>query len=271
MTGAERIQVRNPEFAFDASIPRHWLAENAVATHLFNGLNLVFPDGERFFIQAVLDCASDVPGAELRREVRLFSGQEGAHAREHERYFETLEAQGYQIQGFLKRFGRFMACSNRCLPAPLRLAMTAGAEHYTATFGAFSFDDALLSRAHPTMRKLLFWHAAEEIEHKHVAFDVLRATHPSLWLRRLGFLLATVELFGFSSLATRMLLRQDLRAGRIDRASVRVEREALRERESRIRQLVRKRARAYWRADFHPNDTNELSLARARLMEVELD
>ena len=39
------IPVRKPNLEFDASIPRHWIGDNIVATHFFNGLNLVFPDG----------------------------------------------------------------------------------------------------------------------------------------------------------------------------------------------------------------------------------
>ena len=43
------IPLRKPNLEFGASIPRHWMNGNAFATHFFNGLNLVFPDGERFF------------------------------------------------------------------------------------------------------------------------------------------------------------------------------------------------------------------------------
>ena len=43
------IPVRRPEFDFSGPLPRHGMAGNAVASHVFNGLNLVFPDGERFF------------------------------------------------------------------------------------------------------------------------------------------------------------------------------------------------------------------------------
>ena len=156
------------------------------------------------------------------------------------------------------------------MPAPLRLAITAGAEHYTAIFGAVALQDPLLDDAHPTMRKLILWHATEEIEHKHVAFDVLQATHPSVWLRRLGFALATLDLFGFSAFAARMLMRQDVKAGRIERATLAAQRRELREMQSEMVGPMRERVRAYWRRDFHPNETDERSLAYAKLAEVGL-
>ena len=264
------IEVRTPELDFEADIPRHWLGGNPVASHAFNGLNLVFPDGERFFIKAVRDCANDSLDPTLRQEIRAFSGQEGRHAHEHERWFEIMERQGYEISGFLRVFHGFITWTNRLMPAPLRLAITAGAEHYTATFGAFALQDPLLDEAHPTMRRLILWHATEEIEHKHVAFDVLKATHPSLWLRRLGYVLATLDLFGFSAFATRMLLRQDVKAGRLEPEGVAAARQELRAVESGFAGPMRERIRAYWRRDFHPNQTDELPAAYAKLAEVGL-
>ncbi len=261
--------VRTPSFDFNGEIPRHWMNGNAIGTHVFNGLNLVFPEGERFFIEAVRDCAKDADlSPALRREIRAFNGQEGRHAHEHERYFEILEKQGYEIQPFLQRFTKFIAWSNRFMPASLRLAITAGAEHYTATFGAMALQDPFLDAAHPTMRKLILWHATEEVEHKHVAFDVLQATHPSLWLRRLGFVLATVDLFGFSIAAMRMLLKQDKAAGRSTDEDMARSRNEMKERQERMAPEMKRRIRAYWRRDFHPNDEDDHALAYAKLEEI---
>jgi predicted metal-dependent hydrolase len=261
------IPIRNPRLGFDASIPRHWLAGVAPATHFFNGMNLVFPDGERFFIRAVRDNLHRVEDAELREQVQGFAGQEGRHAHEHQRYFDVLRAQGYRIDGFLRRFARFCEWTNR-LPAPLRLAMTAGAEHYTATFGAFALEDPLIRSAHPVMQRLVVWHATEEIEHKAVAFDVLRATHPGYPLRIAGFCLATLAFFGWTLAGTRMLLRQD----GIARRALREQERALRRREGgRLLRILWAGIRAYLRPGFHPNETDELALAHARLAEVGIE
>lgn len=267
-TAPRTLEVRTPELHFDDSIPHHWLAGNAFATQVFNGLNLVFPDGERFFIQSIRDCVNDSVSPALKKEIRAFNGQEGRHAHEHERYFEVLEAQGYEISGFLRFFGKFMRFSTRFMPAPLRLSLTAGAEHYTATFGAMAFEDPLIRDAHPEMQKLLLWHATEEIEHKHVAFDVLQATHPSVWLRRAGYVLATIDLFGFTIFATRMLIKQDLAAGRTTPEELRAHKAEARRAQAPLLGKMRERVRAYWRRDFHPNETDERATAYAKLAEL---
>ncbi len=262
------IPIRDPRLGFDATIPRHWLAGLAPATHLFNGMNLVFPDGERFFIRAVRECLPGIEDAELREQVKGFAGQEGRHAHEHQRYFDVLRAQGYEIDAFLRRFARFCAWTTRWLPAPLRLAMTAGAEHYTATFGAFALEDPVVRAAHPVMQRLIVWHATEEIEHKAVAFDVLRATHPSQALRLLGFLLATLSLFGWTLAGARMLIRQD----GIPRRALREQgRELRRQDGGHLPRMLWAGIRRYLRPSFHPNQTDELPLAHARLAEVGID
>lgn len=260
------VPVRKLSFAFDESIPNHWIDDNAFATHVFNGLNLVFPDGERFFIDAVRDRLRPDLDPGLRKQVMGFIGQEARHAHEHERYFDTLRAQGYRIDTFLRRFRSFARFTTRWLPAPLRLSMTAGAEHWTATLGAAALHPGMLHNLHPTMERLILWHALEEIEHKNVAYDVLQATHPSYLLRIVGYLLATVVLFGWSGFATRMLLRQE----RLSQTEIAQQRRRMRAQEKpEVVRTVRQSALAYFRRDFHPSQIDDLPLAHSRLADIE--
>ena len=234
-------------------------------------MNLVFPDGERFFIEAVRDHMGEIDDPALVKQIRGFFGQEGRHAHEHEHYFETLRAQGYEIDTFLDRFVRFMRFMTRWLPKSLRLSMTAGAEHHTATLGSFAFEDPMIDDAHPTMRALILWHATEEVEHKAVAYDVLQATHPSYLLRIAGLALSTAVLFGWSGVATRMLLRQDIESGRLTRADVDAAAKALKERRRQDVKRLRGNMRNYLRRDFHPNQVDDLGQAHAKLSEIGLD
>lgn len=260
------IPLRKPNLEFDASIPRHWMNGNAFETHFFNGLNLVFPDGERFFVKAVHDHLEQITDPVLLRQAKQFAAQEGQHANQHEKYFDCLRAQGYRIDTYLDRFHRFVRWTNARVPAALRLAMTAGAEHYTAVLGADAIEEFdLLADTDPTMRKLIVWHATEEIEHKAVAFDVLRATHPSYLLRIAGFLLATVALFGWAFAGTRMLVKQDRISRREFEAQRRV---AMARDDGRGLRRIRAGVRAYFRRDFHPNQQDHLALARRRLAEL---
>lgn len=260
------IPLRKPDLDFSPAIPRHWMNGNVFATHFFNGLNLLFPDGERFFVKAVHDHLERISDPVLLRQARQFAAQEGQHAHQHEKYFACLRAQGYRVDRFLRRFHQFVRLSTRWLPAPLRLAVTAGAEHYTAIFGAGAIEDFdIFADADPTMRALIIWHATEEIEHKAVAFDVLRATHPSYLLRVAGFVIATLALFGWSAAGTRMLIRQDGVSRAVFKAH---QRAALARNDYRGVERIRSGIRAYLRRDFHPNQSDHLALARRRLAEV---
>ncbi len=265
------IPIRRPDLDFAAEIPHHWAGGNAFATHVFNGMNLLFPDGERFFIQSVRDQMTGIDDPVLKKQVRQFNGQEGRHAHEHERYFDVLEAQGYEVRRFLKWFRRYLRVMSRILPAPLRLAITAGTEHYTAVFGSLVVGGGTyMDEAHPTMRKLVVWHATEEIEHKAVAFDVLQRSAPSHWLRMVGYAIATVTLFGWAAIATRMLIRQDVAAGRLDGPTIAKHRAAMQEKEAQLAPIVRHKIKDYRRRDFHPDDTDELPEAYALMEELGL-
>ena len=257
------------EFPFGTAIPRHWFGGLAVPTHVTNGVNLLFPAGERFFVRSVkhyLHRFAHDP--EMTDRIRGFFGQEGRHAHEHERFFEVLEAQGFEIRDFLRRYERFCfgVVEQRMSPA-LCLAVTAACEHFTAIMAENAFEDGILEQAHPVMRALLSWHAAEEIEHKAVAFDVLQAVHPSYALRLLGLACATALLGGWWLAAARMLLAQD----GITRAQVRRERSRMREARGGgiARRVFGRGIRAYLRRDFHPWQNQNLHLAQDYLAGLE--
>jgi predicted metal-dependent hydrolase len=100
------------------------------------------------------------------------------------------------------------------------------------------------------MRQLLAWHAAEELEHKAVAFDVLQAIDPSYALRIAGLALATTVLGGFWLWGALALLRQEqtgvLRAWRdLGRQP---------DRDPIVRRVFLRGIRQYLARDFHPSD-----------------
>lgn len=202
--------VRAPRFRFDADFPRYWHGGSAFATAVGNGLNFVFPAGERFFIRSVRHFLPRVADPALRARVEAFVGQEAQHQRAHLAAFAALEAQGYEIRSFLDWYERlaYGRIEPRTSPA-LRLATTAALEHFTATFGELALGTELLDAAHPEMRDLLRWHAAEEIEHRDVAWEVLQAVDPRWSLRAAGFVVAALTLAAFWCAGVRHLWRQE--------------------------------------------------------------
>lgn len=277
------LHVRTPRVGFD-EVPRHWLAGSAAATHLANGVNLLFPAGERFFVRSVRhylpQLEKEPAHAELAARVRGFFGQEGRHAQAHERFFDTLRAQGYPVDDFLVRYERVAyGFIEKASPPALRLATTVALEHFTAILAEDALSDysaAGLSEAHPAMRALLEWHAVEEIEHKSVAFDVLTAVNPSYLLRMAGLALATATLGAFWVAGTRALLRHDgLSWGDFvaDMRGLQAAAESATGKapEPLLQRVFLRGIRAYLTPGFHPDDLDQRALAAAALARLEAE
>jgi predicted metal-dependent hydrolase len=267
---------RTPRLGF-AGVPKRWFADSAAATQLANGVNLLFPAGERFFVRSVRHYMDRIEDPHLLAQVRGFFGQEGRHAQAHERFFDTLREQGYDIDAILKpyealAYGRIEKSTS---PA-LRLAVTVALEHFTAIMAEDALAGGDLEGAHPIMRQLLEWHAVEELEHKAVAFDVLRAFHPSYTLRVTGMALASLALGGFWVQATRALLAQDgmtLRDAARELGTLRevAEREGQPVAKPIFSRVFMRGIREYLRPSFHPNDKDHRRIVREALARLEAE
>ncbi|HTB72798.1 MAG TPA: metal-dependent hydrolase [Polyangiaceae bacterium] len=167
--------VRNLRFEIDESVPQYWLAGRKSVTIFLDNLSVFFPAGERFFVRAVRAHQPFVKEDGLMQEVRAFCGQEGVHGREHERYNELLR-RNYPIEAMERRVQAILDRVTRRAPDLGQLGVTCALEHFTALLGGMLLrDPRLLEGAHPAMQALWRWHAAEENEHKTVAYDVYRA------------------------------------------------------------------------------------------------
>jgi len=62
---------------------------------------------------------------------------------------------------------------------------------------------------YPEVKSLLLWHAAEEIEHKAVAYDVLQRVNSRYTVRVAGLAIATTLLLVWWAMAFRMLVEQE--------------------------------------------------------------
>jgi predicted metal-dependent hydrolase len=259
-------------FPFSAAIPRWWLFGNPIPTHVANGLNLLFPDGERFFIRSVKHYARVFENdPELLARVRGFYGQEGRHGHEHERYNHILEEQGFDVDRFLVFYRKLaFGVLEPSVPPSVRLAVTAALEHLTASMADNGLRGDLMDSAHPIMRDLLKWHAAEEIEHKSVAFDVLQRVNPSWHLRAAGMIFGLAALLAFWLVATRALMAQEEAKGTDVREKKRfsdLDPRFQTEKRRRAR-MFRRAVRDYMRRDFHPDQHDNYALARAYLESI---
>jgi predicted metal-dependent hydrolase len=266
------IPVRAMGFAFEGNVPRYWLFGNPVATHVSNALNSLFPAGERFFIRSVKHYMSDIEkDPELLKRVRGFFGQEGRHGHEHTRWNRILEEQGYEIEEFLAEQEKLMYGEiEPRMPPALRLAVTAALEHFTATMAHNGLGSDFLDHADPTMAALLRWHAAEEIEHKSVAFDVFEKVDGRYSVRALGLGIALLGLLANWRAATAHLLKQEAKRGTDIEAWKTWAREnpRMQAEEQRRHRMFRDAIVEYLRPDFHPDQRDDYALARGYLESV---
>ncbi len=248
-----------------AGIPRDWFGGNVLATHRANALDLLFPAGESFFVASVVHYLPRITDSRLRARVRGFLGQESSHRHAHERALGMLEAQGYEIRAWLRSYERTaVKVLQGWLPPSVRLSVTVALEHLTAAMAEVALTGRLLDHVHPGMQRLLLWHAAEEIEHRSVAFDVLAAVAPGYLLRVLGLVLGGLMLWGWWRSATRMLLRQEVGYDRARRRRERAELSRLR----RDRRALLRAVEAYLRPGFHPDERDDGEVGRRYLEEI---
>lgn len=222
---APKLKVRNVQFNFD-KVPKHWILGSAIATHFVNSMHIVFPEGEKFFVRSVRRFAKDIKDENLKKEINSFCGQEGVHAREHQRFWEVMEEQQLNPQPFAD-FLKITAFSGKYsyenlsrgilnkiqpnLGDKFALSVTTALEHYTAILANALFHEPIATNKNiaPQMLELLHWHASEEIEHKAVCFDVLKEVDDSYILRVSGMGLATVLLWGYLGLGQIYFIAQD--------------------------------------------------------------
>lgn len=182
------------DFKLDDSIPRWWFAGDAYKTRVVDGFQLTFPDGERYFISSVRNFRDGVDDPALLADVKGFIRQEGQHGMQHMAFNELLKKQGVPVNAILRYERQALELMQQTLSPRFNLALTAAFEHFTALLAdTFFAKKATLEGADERVRALLGWHAIEEMEHRHVAFDVYVKSAKGGYLMRVGAMsLATV-------------------------------------------------------------------------------
>jgi predicted metal-dependent hydrolase len=191
----EGLQIRPRHLDFDLPdpLPRHWHGGDAFRSHLFDAMSVLFPDGERFFIDSVRHFRDEIDDPTLQEQIRGFIGQEGHHSREHLQYSQRLRDLGYAIEPIERRARGRIRYAQKHLSPQRQLAATAALEHITAIMADQVLrDPECLRGAEPNMARLWRWHALEETEHKAVAFDVYRQVCGSRTLLRRAMRVATL-------------------------------------------------------------------------------
>jgi predicted metal-dependent hydrolase len=203
------IEPRNDvDFDLRGDIPRYWFAGDPFKTRFFDAFSTLFPEGEKFFISCVRDYRDRIEDPVLLEDVKNFMRQEGQHGRVHSEFNERLSRQGIRVDRIEAKCRAIFGFFRRMLPAYWTLAQTAAVEHMTAIMAHGFAQNHVLRGADARMRALYTWHGVEEIEHKAVAFDVMRKVAKVGWFMRC---LTMLEVSIFFPVHTFLIMRHMFR------------------------------------------------------------
>ncbi|MGW5109726.1 metal-dependent hydrolase [Nocardia sp. NPDC004123] len=258
-------KVRRMRFRFGEPEPMaHQFVQGDIPlTHLIAVLSAAFPPGEESFIRSVRKFSGEITDPVLKKRVAGFIGQEAVHGQQHRRLNERLIENGFPIvrlftfaPGALRERG--VVALENAVPRQVHLAMTAAAEHYTATLakrvlGTQEIQDI---PGDPEVWNLLNWHAFEELEHKSVAFDVFRSAGGTEMVRigvMAGMYVFTIPVVSLGVLASILGDPRSWRPVQVARQSIRLYRGPI------VKGLL-KEMRPYMRPGFHPDDIDTNAL-----------
>ncbi|TGK33283.1 metal-dependent hydrolase [Leptospira gomenensis] len=259
--------VRKLDFEGLDDLPKYYFHDNSIITHSLNSFHVIFPEGERFFIRSVKPFQDKIKDETLRNRVKAFIGQEVQHGKEHERVWDSLRKSDLPVDRIAAFYHWIVykvifAFLGFVFGPKMDLSITAALEHYTATLGEISLKYDLARDAYGDMRKLLVWHACEEIEHKSVVYDVMREVAPNYLLRILGFVIATVMLWSFAILFQYWFLIAD---GEVTWKRFRQDRGYARDYMRITVPPLFRGALRYFKPNFHPDQMGGYELAETSL------
>jgi len=191
-----KIEPRDQHFHFEATRV-DWHGGSLVRSIIYNALSVMFPVGEKFFMDSVKHYRKDIDDPILLEQIKGFLVQEAMHTREHVRYNTQLDEQGFsatECHNWLKKV------NDKYSPRASsfgRLVLTAAQEHITAMLAdQLTSNPQYLDGADEQYRKVWLWHSIEEAEHKGVAFDTMfSVAKTNSYARRTITMLVGVILF----------------------------------------------------------------------------
>ena len=202
------IQVRRPRFDVELGPGGIWNPRLPELSHTLNAFQLALPYLEPYFIDAVKQVLDQIEDPKLLADAHAFCSQEANHAREHRHYCRVLQKRYPRLKEYETAIQQSLLRSRKRDSIQWRLAYTAGYEVITAQVARWLFrcGDEWFQGADPQIAGLMTWHAAEEIEHRHVAFDVMNVVTSSYSLRAAGLVASFAKTYAdMSPVITYML------------------------------------------------------------------
>ncbi|MEK8087395.1 metal-dependent hydrolase [Aquabacterium sp. A3] len=166
----ERLQ-----FGLDQDIPKYWFGGDPFKTRFWDALSIIFPPGEKFFMNCVRDYRDQISDPKLLQEIKDFNIQEAQHSLVHRQDNDRLRRQGVDVDRLTQFVDTMLNKDYRSKYSKAHtLSLTSALEHFTSIIAHSLFDKRdVMKEADPRVRAMYAWHAIEEVEHKGVAYDVM--------------------------------------------------------------------------------------------------
>lgn len=218
--GSVILRPRDVHFRW-SDTPLHWIPGEPYASHWQSSVHFVFPAGEPMMADAVRRAGEQIDDPELREAAFGFAAQEMMHARSHDAALkELLSPAGIDTKPFERQadFASRIAqsvidaasgdASRRILA--LSLASFSGVEMLATAMGQWYLDaDLEKFGADAVTLDLMRWHAAEEVEHRRVVFDVARYLGVRYFTRVVLGVGTAIGIFYLLARGTKFLVHSD--------------------------------------------------------------
>lgn len=218
----EEVALRPREARFSwEDTPLHWIPGDPYGSHAGTALNLFLPVAERWFTALLTDALAYVRDERLREQILGFIGQESVHARTHDDVLVQFLSRHdidpgpflVQLEWVVDQYGarmsRISGDMHRKVLASGTHALSA-AEHFTGVLGNWalnnSWDDLGVD---PMMSDLLRWHGAEEVEHRHVSYNVARYFGMDYFAQAAAGVMVSFVFFALVLRGTKFLVHAD--------------------------------------------------------------
>lgn len=184
-------------------------------------MNLFLPAAERWFSALLSDALEYVRADHLREEIVGFVGQEAVHAQTHDRVLvDYLQRHGIDPARFLAQLewvaGQYDLQMAKVPQRHRRKALASGthalcaAEHFTGVLGHWALNNSWDEMgANPTLADLYRWHGAEEVEHRHVSYNVAKYFNMDYLAQALSGVIVSFALVGIVLRGTKFLVHAD--------------------------------------------------------------
>lgn len=203
------MQVRNPKLVFAEALP-HW-APNREFAQITNAGSFSLPCVETYLMAVMNRAARTLQDPALKRDVALFTAQEGNHYRQHDVFNETLYARYPGLKPIMDRLNADYRAMLKDESLLVNAAYCEGFESLGLIYAEFMFEaaDDLLAGADERLVRLWQWHLAEEFEHRTVCYDVHKALGGGYISRLKGFFRAAKHLGKFGMDCSTYMLSVD--------------------------------------------------------------